>query len=103
MYNDGEELFANFVNQRLLKQDKKFIDVIPRNIDKTMLVNKITNTKEKKTSTSEVKRNVLGKLLNITMNSEKRINFQEAFKYSLSPIPLSLSCVDGTKKKLRQI
>ena len=77
---------------------KRFFDPIPRNIKKSVLVKKKLVAKINIPTTAEVNRDVLGKLLRLTMKSGQIIDFEEALKYPLSPIPPSLSYPDATKR-----
>ena len=77
---------------------KKFFDPIPRNINTSTMVKKKYITKRNSLTTAEVNRDVLGDLLRLKMKSGQVIDFKEALKYPLSPIPLSLSFPDGTKR-----
>ena len=54
--------------------------------------------KEKKTSVVEVNRNILAKLVSWSAKTGKALNFHEALKYPLSPVPLSIPFPDGTKR-----
>ena len=49
-------------------------------------------------TTAKVNRDVLGDLYRLTMKSGQVIDFKEALKYPLTPIPLSLSFTDSTKR-----
>ena len=77
---------------------KKFFDPIPRNINTSTMVKKKYITKRNSLITAEVNREVIGDLLRLTMKIGQVIDFKEALKYPLSPIPLSLSFPDGIKR-----
>ena len=47
----------------------------------------------------EVNRNFLATLLCYNMETGKAINFANALKYPLSPVPLSIGNADGTERK----
>ena len=96
----GEQLANDFKDQRLKSTRKEFHTPITRNNYK--LFKTATKTVVAKTSnavkTIEVNRNILGKLLYISANNDKPIDFETALKYPLSPIPLSICNADGSKR-----
>ena len=58
----------------------------------------ITN-KDGKNQTAEVNRNFLSALISYQVRTGRNIDFKKAFCYSLSPVPLSISHPDGTRRK----
>ena len=62
------------------------------------MVKKEYIVKKNSLTTAEVNRDVLGYLLRLTMKIGWVIDFEKTLKYPLSPIPLSLSFPDGTKR-----
>ena len=59
---------------------------------------KTTVSNNKKQSTVEINRNILGMLLSLAAKTNRNIDFQNALQYPLSPVPLSLANHDGTKR-----
>ena len=58
-----------------------------------------TIAKNNKSKTIEVNRDILAKLLSISVHKERMIDFEIALQYPLATVPLSLSSVDGTMRK----
>ena len=81
------------------KQDK-FFNTISKNIDKSLIV--IDSFSSKNPTTVQVNRNILGKLLSYSIKTENKIDFKEALKYPLSPVPLCLCHADGTKRSRKK-
>ena len=54
--------------------------------------------KDNKTLSLKVNRNIIGALLTYSAKSGKVIDLEKALMYSLLPIPLSISNVDGTRR-----
>ena len=100
IFRDGQEMFAQFNKERIYSADKSFHDPIPRK--KVTLFSQLSKSvklqKGDSTKTVEVNRNIIGKLLSISANASKPINFETALQYSLSPIPLSIANTDGTRR-----
>ena len=57
---------------------------------------------QKNTTTVEVNRNILEKLLRYSIEPENKIDIKEALKYPLSPVTLSLCHADDTKRSCRK-
>ena len=47
----------------------------------------------------EVNRDILGKLLSISMRKGRVVDFVKALEYPLSTVPLNISNADGTMRK----
>ena len=57
---------------------------------------------QKNTTTVEVNRNILEKLLRSSIEPENKIDIKEALKYPLSPVTLSLCHANGTKRSCKK-
>ena len=97
----GIDSYNEFVEKRIKSQAIKVHDPIKR--QKCAL---FTDTERKVTlkhkgneKTIEVNRDVLTKLLALSAKHNKVIDFEAALTYPLSPVPLSLSHPDGTRRK----
>ena len=97
----GERLSKRFQNERLLTNNTQFHKKLSRNTYTTFNSKDVKIKPSEKTSTRslEVNRNVLGTLLGYSIKSGKKVDFEKALKYPLSPIPLSIANGDGTKRK----
>ena len=58
-----------------------------------------TITKSNKSKTMEVNRDILGKLLSISIRKGRIVDFEKASEYSLSTVPLNISNANGTMRK----
>ena len=99
---NGKRMANEFLEKRVLTNEINFFDTISKNFDKNLIVRKRAPFHQKNLTTVEVNRNILGKLLSYSMNTENKIDFKEALKYPLSPVPLSLCHADGTKKSCKK-
>ena len=98
----GSEIYGCFPNERLLAGGaKKIHDPLPRNkvysfksTSKKILIKK--NNRER---TVEVNRNVLGFLVRLSLCSGQPLDFENALRYPLLPIPLSIAATDGERRK----
>ena len=52
----------------------------------------------KESNNIDINRNVLGQLVSYSLKSDYKIDFEEALKYPLAKIPLSLCHANGTKR-----
>ena len=97
---DGEMEFKEFVTSRLHTGRAQFNSTIPRKklqLFKSPTI-KIQKSAESKITTISLNRNMIGKLLSLSTEFGKPINFKEALCYPLSPIPLSLANGDGSRR-----
>ena len=99
---NGKRMANEFLEKRVLTNEINFFDTISKNFDKNLIVRKRAPFHQKNLTTVEVNRNILGKLLSYSMKTENKIDFKEALKYPLSPVPLSLCHADGTKKSCKK-
>ena len=58
-----------------------------------------TITKSNKSKTMEVNRDILGKLLSISIRKGRVVDFEKALEYLLSTVPLNIFNADGTMRK----
>ena len=96
----GRELLQEFIDSRYKSNYKAFHDPIPKCNVKLFknLTKKITVAKGKQTHVAEVNRNILAKLTSLSARTGKVVNFEDALKYPLSSVPLSISFPDGSKR-----
>ena len=103
VFKTGQMLYGTFRNTRLLTQEINFHAIIKRNSIATFtkaLRRKVTlNHKDGRTKTAEVNRNILGTLISYQLKTGRNIDFEKALSYPLSPVPLSISHPDGTRRK----
>ena len=99
LQQDGITLVKEFLQETPLLSSKKFFGPIPRNINKSKMVKKKFIAKRNSLTTAEVNRDVLEDCFCLVMKSGRVIDFKEAVKYLLSPIPLSLHLSDNTKRR----
>ena len=52
-----------------------------------------------KTKSKDVNRNIIGNLTSFSVQSGKVINYEKALSFPLSPVPLSIANVDGSRMK----
>ena len=95
----GKEEAKKFLKERIYTTTIPFHDPIKK--QKPTLFSgeqvKIKQTDQTK-EVLKVNRDILGKLLSLSIKFQKPINFQEALMYPLCPVPLSLAFPDGTKR-----
>ena len=99
-YTNGETEFKEFVTSRLHTGRAQFNSPIPRKklqLFKSPTI-KIQKSAESKITTISLNRNMIGKLLSLSTEFGKPIDFKEALCYPLSPIPLSLANGDGSRR-----
>ena len=96
----GEQKYKYFVQERLSTNQTAFHKSIKRNkISLFKQTSKSTKiSKNGKTATIEVNRNMIGKLLAISAKCEKVIDFEVALSFALTSTPLLLSNPDGTRR-----
>ena len=98
----GKELAEQFQKELLLSSKISFHAPIKRNINKSLITTKMNvqnRQKSKKIDSTYINRNILSTLVSYSVKSGKAIDFTEALKFPLSPVPLSLCHGDGTKRK----
>ena len=94
----GKKQHKKFVNSRLTGKTEKFHDPIKRNsIGLFNSLKKKITLKSKKSV--EVNRDILAKLLSISMKKCRVIDFDKALTCPLSPVPLSLCNADSSMRK----
>ena len=97
--SEGISMAKDFMQNRLYSRTVLFHEHIKRNIKKSDLQTKKTScSKQKENTVAEVNRDILGVLVSYDQLSEEKIDYKEALKYPLSPIPQSLSHADGFKR-----
>jgi hypothetical protein len=93
-----EQRHQDFVENRLCSNNTPFSEPIKRvKVQGFNTQFKRSLIKDKRTV--DINRDVLAKLLAISMKQEKIIDFQKALKYSLRELSLSLCNPDGTMRK----
>ena len=97
----GIDSYNEFVEKRIKSQAIKVHDPIKRQKCALFTDNerKVTLKHKGNETTIEVNRDVLTKLLALSAKHNKVIDFEAALTYPLSPVPLSLSHPDGTRRK----
>jgi len=100
IYKTGQQQYECFVKERIiLGRTKNLQDTIKRNkLQNFSTNNKIKNVPNK-TKGIEINRDILAKMLFITHNKGKVIDFQKALCKPLSEVPLSLANPDGSMRK----
>ena len=96
----GKEKYKDFVNARLRKKEISVRDLIKRT--KTKLLTFKSFSKKPKTNqrkSVEVNRDILAKLLAISLLREKVIDFKKALQFPIDEVPLSLCNPDGCMRK----
>ena len=101
LQESGKQLADLFAKERLSSNDKSFHAPIKRNINNKSLSTKksVVIKRDNGIKTVEVNRNIPGTLLAYSMKSGRTVDFKEALKFPLSPVPLSLSHANGIKRK----
>ena len=98
----GANRYEQFKNERLVEpQAKGFHEPISRCKIKGFKHNKVkvSIAKNNVIKSLEVNRDILAKILSISVQSGKPIDFEKALQYPLSPLPLSLCNGDGTMRE----
>ena len=96
----GDQKYKEFEEERVTSNKIPFHGPIKRNkisLFKKTATSKKT-TKNGKTATIEVNRNMIGKLLATSAKHKKVIHFEVALSFPLTSMPLSLSNPDGTRR-----
>jgi hypothetical protein len=92
----GKKLVQHNAQQRLIDQSIKFFDPLKRNNPKTFstLHKNISNNTLKQKKTVKADRKLIQRLFNASQSGRK-VDMQNILKHELSPMPLSLSKLDG--------
>ena len=100
VYDNGNIQAELFRKECLVNKTSLFHDPVKRcrfvNFKET--TKSISIRKDNKTLSLKVNRNIIGALLTYSAKSGKVIDLEKAPMYSLSPIPLSISNGDGTRR-----
>ena len=101
IHNEGLMLVEDFIIERINSNEVSFHRAISRKKTFTFSKTKQKVVMKNKNNVKivEVNHNFLATLLCYNMETGKAINFANALKYSLSPVPLSIGNADGTKRK----
>ena len=98
----GEQLANEFKKERLLSKEKLFNDTIHKNkamkMFSQLLGKKSIKSKDGKTKVVEVNRNILGALNSYSLKTGRAVDYKKALTFPLSPIPLSISNPDGSRR-----
>ena len=96
----GAKLADEFMTSRLSSTSVPLHEIIKRNINKTFISTKkqvtLRNGQSKKSV--DVNRTILASTVHYAMQSGRNLHYEEVVKYPLSPVPLSMSHEDGTKR-----
>ena len=98
----GSDIYECFVNERLLAGGtKNFYDPLSKNkvYSFKSTLKKILIKENNRERTTEVNRNVLGLLVRLSSCSGQHVDFENALRYPLSQIPLSIATPDGERRK----
>ena len=99
VWNKGKQLCDTFHKERIYSSNTPLHATIKR--QKVTLFDDSNKPKPKSCKTTDVikaNRNILGTLIALSAKFQQPINFEEALKFPLYPIPLSLGFPDGTKR-----
>ena len=101
IHNEGLMLAEDFIIERINSNEVSFHRTISRKktITFSKTKQKVVIKNKNNVKLVEVNRNFLATLLCYNMKTGKTINFANALKYSLSPVPLSIGNGDGIKRK----
>ena len=103
--NKGIKQYEQFTKERLVDSPvTKFHQPIPRNNIKGFKQNNVRHSisKDKIIKSIEVNRDILSKMLSISVKSGKPIDFEKALQHPLSPVPLTLCHADGNMRKTKK-
>ena len=95
----GEKKHKDLTEQRIIGNELSFHDPIKKT--KLTLFSNASSTKIKKNckvTSIEVNRNIIGKLLALSMKTGKNIDFEAALSFPLTQTPLSLANADGSRR-----
>ena len=95
-------MYEEFVEQS--DSTKSFHDPISKSKVKLFKnsIKKLSVTKGNKMYVTEVNCNILAKLTSSSAKTGKAVQFEDALKYPLSPVPLSLALADGSKRHTQE-
>ena len=102
MYTKGQQMYEDFVEQSLKSSSTKlFHDPISKSKVKLFknLIKKLSVMKGHKTYVTEVNRNITGQTDIIFSQDWESCQLEDALKYPLSPVPLSLAFSKDTHRK----
>ena len=94
----GEKKHQEFVHQRIENKIIPFHSPIKRENLNFFHNNCTKSQSTKKISSVIVNRNIISRLLTISFQSGKQIDFESALQYPLTPVPLSLANPDGSRR-----
>ena len=97
----GKELAMKFATERLmLNGKKKFREALPKTkFEVFKMTAKSTKVeKNNKQRTTEVNRDILSWLVNLSVSIGMMINYKKAMEYPLSTIPLSIATAEGGRR-----
>ena len=101
IWDNGKVQANEFSEKRIFSKDTQFHQPVKRNKVPSFKSseNKITLKKDNKVRELDTNRNIIGKLLSLSIKANRLINLEEAFKYPLYTVPLCLAHRDGSMKK----
>ena len=101
----GVQLADEFQKERLLSTSVPFHEKIKMYVNKTFMLTIIQITLKKGQSKKNVdtNRTTLASLVHYAVKSGKRVDYEEVLKYPLSPVPLSTSHEDGSKRSCKKV
>ena len=102
----GKTLAQDFIRKRIITNKIPFNNVIKKNINKSNLERKssakVMICRVGKEKVIAVNRHILARLVLYYKSSGKVVDYAEALRYPLSPIPLSIAHSDGTMRKRKK-
>ena len=101
IWDNGKVQADEFSEKRIFSKDTPFHRPIKRKKVPSFKSskNKITLKKDNKVRELDANKNIIGKLLSLSIKANRLISFEEALKYSLYTVPLCLASPDGSMKK----
>ena len=99
IWTRGKAMAQDFSAQRILSDEKPLHDPIPRNKIPIFQPPKMKVSSSKKTKVIDANRNIIGKLPSTSAKFKKPIDFENAFRYPLFPVPLNLAYPDGSRRE----
>ena len=94
----GEKKHKEFTEQRIENKVISFHHPIKKEHLKFFSDNSTKISKAGRISSVTVNRNIISKLLTISFQTGKQIDFEAALAYPLTPVPLSLANPDGSRR-----
>ena len=97
----GKELLKTFADEVLVNRKTEFHESIKRQ-QPVLFQSSLKNTTIKRNNVSktiDINWNILGKLIALSAKNNKAIDYENALKHPLCPIPLSIESADDSQRK----